>query len=330
MTLDRKFYLAHSQSIHGQNPQDLEKCLALLKASTSITYLCHSSATIRLTDPKGPGTEFMVFGSPYSPRVGLWAFSYDRDDSCTENLVLQESSESAPRVSPSFGPAAGELWSSIPPNADIVVTHTPPYGYCDASLGCKVLRKVISEVRPRLHICGHVHQARGAERVRWDTRGAIRPDDGPFELAVEHWADPNPDVRSAKISLIDLTPRRGNRPLDFDGHTLQQRHHEPHQRASMEQESTSRQTRTLLISGPHDQLTARVGSDADLGSSEVANNITTIGSDPQNRAIEPTDRLNRRETCIINCSIAANSYPHTGGKIFNKPIVVDLDLPVWR
>ncbi|KAK4456873.1 Metallo-dependent phosphatase-like protein [Cladorrhinum samala] len=330
MTLDRNFYLAHGQRIHGQNPQDLEKCLALLEASTSITYLCHSSATIRLTDPKGPGTEFIVFGSPYSPRVGLWAFSYDREEGCPKNSAPQESSDSAPQASPSSGPAAGELWSSIPPNADIVITHTPPYGYCDASLGCEVLRKVISEVRPRLHICGHVHQARGAERVRWDTRGAIRPDYGPFELAVERWVDPNPDVTSAKISLVDLTARRGNRPLDFDGHVLLKRHHEPHQRASTEQESTSRETRTLLNSGAHDQLTARAGSDADLGGSEAANFPTTIGSGLQNRAVEPADRPNRRETCIVNCSIAANSYPHTGGKIFRKPIVVDLNLPVWR
>lgn len=40
-------------------------------------------------------------------------------------------------------------------------------------------------------------------------------------------------------------------------------------------------------------------------------------------------RMGRRETCVVNCAIMANNYPHVGGKRFNKPIVVDLDLPVW-
>jgi len=33
------------------------------------------------------------------------------------------------------------------------------------------------------------------------------------------------------------------------------------------------------------------------------------------------------ETCIINAAIMANSWG--GPKRFNKPIVVDIELPVW-
>jgi hypothetical protein len=40
------------------------------------------------------------------------------------------------------------------------------------------------------------------------------------------------------------------------------------------------------------------------------------------------DRKGRRETCVVNCAIMAKSYPHVGGRVLNKPIVVDLDLPV--
>jgi hypothetical protein len=42
-------------------------------------------------------------------------------------------------------------------------------------------------------------------------------------------------------------------------------------------------------------------------------------------------RLRRKETCIINAAIMASNWPHkgNGGKKFNKPIVVDIDLPVW-
>ncbi|KAJ3476076.1 hypothetical protein NLG97_g9245 [Lecanicillium saksenae] len=36
----------------------------------------------------------------------------------------------------------------------------------------------------------------------------------------------------------------------------------------------------------------------------------------------------RRETCVVNAAILKSKFPHTGGKEFYKPIVVDLDLPV--
>lgn len=39
--------------------------------------------------------------------------------------------------------------------------------------------------------------------------------------------------------------------------------------------------------------------------------------------------LAREETCIVNAAIMKSRYPHKGGKEFNKPIVVDIDLPVW-
>ena len=43
-------------------------------------------------------------------------------------------------------------------------------------------------------------------------------------------------------------------------------------------------------------------------------------------------RIERRETCVINASIMASSWPHKGGsgKRCNKAIVVDIDLPVWH
>lgn len=35
----------------------------------------------------------------------------------------------------------------------------------------------------------------------------------------------------------------------------------------------------------------------------------------------------RNETCIVNACILANVFPYVGGKKFNAPIMVDLDLP---
>jgi hypothetical protein len=49
--------------------------------------------------------------------------------------------------------------------------------------------------------------------------------------------------------------------------------------------------------------------------------------------LEPTvsqgeTRQDRAETCIVNAAIMANNWG--GPKRFNKPIVVDIDLPVWE
>ena len=40
-------------------------------------------------------------------------------------------------------------------------------------------------------------------------------------------------------------------------------------------------------------------------------------------------RMSRKETCFINAAIMASSWPHTAGpRMFNKPIVVDVYLPL--
>ncbi|KAL2175144.1 Metallo-dependent phosphatase-like protein [Thermothelomyces heterothallicus CBS 202.75] len=269
ITLDSDFYRKHGSSFHNQHPEDLAQCQSLLTSSRSIIYLLNSSATIRLTRPDGPGTTFTIFGSPYSPQYGTWAFMYPQSG----HEPSASGSDSAAGVSPT----ATELWEAIPLNTDILVTHTPAYGHRDDSGGCDELRRALARVRPRLHVCGHVHQGRGAERVKWDTDSS-RAGDGvtAVEASVEAWVDPSPDPASAKISLVDLTARRGNLPLDFD---------DP---------------------GP-------------------------VGSEPERPGQGTTrGREGRKETCIVNCAIVSTSWPHKGGKRFNKPIVVDIDLPVWR
>jgi hypothetical protein len=42
--------------------------------------------------------------------------------------------------------------------------------------------------------------------------------------------------------------------------------------------------------------------------------------------VEPRTQVNQR-TCVVNAAIMANSWG--GPKRLNKPIVVDIDLPVW-
>lgn len=162
--------------------------MELVERSPSVIFLRHASALVKLTRPDGPRTMFKVFGSPYSRFQGVWAFGYD-------------SAEEAQR-----------LWDQIPLDVDIVVTHTPPLGYCDhrredgdkaRSLGCDGLRQALSRVRPMLAVCGHVHEGRGYERVRWDDS-----DDGASRSAQEAALPP---MGSKKQSLVDLTGRKQRR-----------------------------------------------------------------------------------------------------------------------
>lgn len=322
ITLDPEFYSKHGSSFHNQNPQDPATCSSLLSSSPSITYLQHDSATVRLTDPRGPGTEFTVFGSPYSPKFGTWAFMYDRPDQASEPGAALATSQSV-----------AELWAAIPSDIDILVTHTPAFTHCDDTSGCRDLRMALARVRPRLHVCGHVHQARGAERVRWNLDGSGIDNDGNPEASVECWEDPSRDPASAKISLVDLTARGGKRPLDF---------HDPAPSAGAQSMSD---TSGLLNTVPQVSCIPSFPGPEPLGLTKRGDLVgphvsPSCASVLDNRARElavdlratvrrePMAHLGRRETCVINCAIVATGWPHVGGKRFNKPIVVDLDLPV--
>jgi Icc-related predicted phosphoesterase len=85
-----------------------------------------------------------VWGSPWQPEFMNWAF----------NL-------------PKRGTELNDKWNLIPDNTDILITHVPPYGYLDKmsnyfeNLGCELLRERIKEVKPKIHIFGHIHSGHG-------------------------------------------------------------------------------------------------------------------------------------------------------------------------
>lgn len=110
-----------------------------------ITYLCNESATVKCSN----GRELLVYGSPLSPRYGSWAFQYPRSE---------------------------DVWAGkLPDGVDILVTHCPPQAHRDLmGLGCLHLLQEVWRARPRLHVFGHVHEARGQEWVGFDeTQGAF-------------------------------------------------------------------------------------------------------------------------------------------------------------
>jgi Icc-related predicted phosphoesterase len=91
------------------------------------------------------------WGSPWQPWFFDWAFNLPRD-----------------------GDELAEKWALVPEDTDVLVTHGPPYGYGDhtpgeygpvENVGCKLLRKRLLEVKPRYHVCGHIHSGYGMYRV---------------------------------------------------------------------------------------------------------------------------------------------------------------------
>lgn len=234
-----------------------------------------------------------------SPADGMWAFGYSPD------LAVQ-------------------LWNSIPLDADILITHTPPKYHLDErkdrrSVGCEALRNALWRVRPRVAICGHIHESRGVERIHWDlSESNVKYK----EAGVESWVDPGSGNK--KMSLVDLT-RKGGKLLDNDGSMVQWVSNRPL--------SIMESLKTTLT----DTSTAAIPSESPCGSFSPPftlppTNYGHGGIPPSHRCdLEAlTARMGRKETCIVNAAMMASSYPHgSGGKKYNKPIVVDIDLPVW-
>ena len=58
------------------------------------------------------------------------------------------------------------------PERAVLVVHSPPKGYVDGprELGSEAVLRTIEEKRPRVAICGHIHEAAGEEAVVGTTR----------------------------------------------------------------------------------------------------------------------------------------------------------------
>lgn len=99
----------------------------------NIIYLNDSGTTIN---------NINIWGSPISPWFFNWAFNRHRG-----------------------GPIA-KHWNLIPQTTDILITHGPAFGILDKTInieqvGCKDLLKKIQELKPKFHVCGHIHEAYG-------------------------------------------------------------------------------------------------------------------------------------------------------------------------
>lgn len=83
-----------------------------------------------------------LWGSPWTPVFHNWAFMLPR------------------------GAALAAKWALIPEHTDVLITHGPPKGFGDVAgdgrgTGCADLLARVREVKPLLHVYGHIHQGRG-------------------------------------------------------------------------------------------------------------------------------------------------------------------------
>jgi Icc-related predicted phosphoesterase len=59
------------------------------------------------------------------------------------------------------------VWSNIPENTDVLITHGPAFGLgdkleSDERVGCEdLLHEINNRVKPKVHICGHIHSGYG-------------------------------------------------------------------------------------------------------------------------------------------------------------------------
>lgn len=58
-----------------------------------------------------------------------------------------------------------KVWSAIPDDIDVLITHIPPYGILDQDYGCKGLIKKVKEIKPKVHCFGHIHAWNGTKKV---------------------------------------------------------------------------------------------------------------------------------------------------------------------
>lgn len=91
-----------------------------------------------------------IFGSPWTPQFGPWAYMRDP---CQMK----------------------EVWERLPSGLDILVTHGPPHGVLDEVIsyeeksgktgighaGCVSLFNRVMEIKPKHHLFGHIHEGYG-------------------------------------------------------------------------------------------------------------------------------------------------------------------------
>lgn len=109
----------------------------------SVIYLQDRSVTLNFPN----GRDLTVYGAPWTPKFGNWAFQH---------------------------PAKSDVWTNtIPAHVDILLTHGPPQCHLDMNtyggrMGSPYLLRELYRARPRLVVFGHIHESYGQEMEAFD------------------------------------------------------------------------------------------------------------------------------------------------------------------
>lgn len=139
---DEKIFIAGNHDRMFENhPEAVEE---LLDIYLDIDYLQDEAYDLYDLDTD---TSTKIYGSPWQPEFYSWAF----------NL-------------PKNGIELAGKWEAIPGNTDILITHGPAFGTLDTvagrpwdNLGCELLAERIKVIKPKIHVCGHIHSGYGYE-----------------------------------------------------------------------------------------------------------------------------------------------------------------------
>lgn len=139
---ERKIFIAGNHDYYFERfPNQIHELIEE-KGYEGITYLEDSSTVIKKNEWDENG--FKVYGSPWQPKFYNWAFNLKRDSDEIE-----------------------EKWNMIPDDTDILITHGPPNGILDwvahdfVHAGCERLIKRVYDLKPKVHVFGHIHQMYG-------------------------------------------------------------------------------------------------------------------------------------------------------------------------
>jgi len=134
-----KVFIAGNHDWGFQNK--VEKIKEILETYKDINYLEDEYLGII----EGGEPEIKIWGSPWQPEFYNWAFNLPRNG---EELKAK--------------------WDMIPEDIDILITHGPAWGFLDdvegrrnEHLGCELLAERIKQIKPKIHICGHIHTGYG-------------------------------------------------------------------------------------------------------------------------------------------------------------------------
>ena len=143
---DTKVFIAGN---HDRWMQDApEEARGTLTGYKTIEYLEDEDLVLYGDGPNGdfPEGNVRIYGSPWQPEFYNWAYNLPR-----------------------AGKELKAKWDAIPENTDILITHGPAQTYLDTSgapyntplLGCELLKERIELIKPKIHVCGHIHGGYG-------------------------------------------------------------------------------------------------------------------------------------------------------------------------